>query len=125
MRTFPIRSDSGQMFAFEMENTGISGRTIAQVLGSVDGVTAVVRRRLFAASPEIHITFTFHNRPYIVAEPFGDNNRYWIGPDDNAGAEAQATPLDASPLEAAIRSRAMPFLARSMSDLVSLLFRSR
>lgn len=81
MRTYPINDDAGVLFAFEI-NAQLLGRRLARLLGQVEGVSAVRRRRWWVGSPDVHIRFLYHGREYIVWEPFGDNSRWWIGPDD-------------------------------------------
>jgi hypothetical protein len=48
-------------------------------------------RKWWVGSPDVHIRFRYHDREYIVWEPWGDNSRWWIGPDDE---NAPHFPLD-------------------------------
>jgi len=83
MKIYPICGEDGKRLpAFEIENAYIGPRMVARLLGDVKGVTNVVERKLFGASPDVHIEFNYKGRPYIVWEPYGDNSRYWIGPKD-------------------------------------------
>jgi hypothetical protein len=90
MRTYPIRGDDGVLFAFEVD-AQLLGRRLARVLRQIDGVTDVRRRRWWDGSPDVHIRFQYRGREYVVWEPFGDNSRWWIGPDDT---DAAPMPLD-------------------------------
>ena len=90
MRTYPIRDDAGMLVAFEV-NAPLFGRRLARVLRQIDGVTDVRRRRWWVGSPDVHIRFQYRGREYVVWEPFGDNSRWWIGPDDD---DAAHMPLD-------------------------------
>lgn len=40
-------------------------------------------RRWFSAD-EIHVRFSFAGELFVVWEPYGDNSRLWVGPDDGA-----------------------------------------
>ena len=81
MRTYPIRDDAGVLFAFEID-APLLGRRLARVLAEVAGVSEVRRRRWWRGPPDVHIRFRYHDREFIVWEPFGDNSRWWIGPDE-------------------------------------------
>jgi len=40
------------------------------------------------------IVFKFYGREVVVHEPFGDNSRYWVGPQDpDASSDNDITPL--------------------------------
>jgi hypothetical protein len=90
MRTYPIRDDGGVLFAFEV-NAQLLGRRLARVLRQIDGVSDVRPRRWWTGSPDVHIRFQYRGREYVVWEPFADNSRWWIGPDDT---DAAHVPLD-------------------------------
>jgi hypothetical protein len=81
MRTYPIKDDAGVLFAFEID-AQLLGRGLARLLGQVEGVSNLRRRKWWVGSPDVHIRFRYREREYIVWEPFGDNSRWWIGPDD-------------------------------------------
>ena len=90
MRTYPIRSAGGVLYAFEVD-AQLLGRRLARVLRQIEGVTDVRPRRWWIGSPDIRIRFRYRGREYVVWEPFGDNSRWWIGPDDD---DAAHLPLD-------------------------------
>jgi hypothetical protein len=82
MKTFPAVSEpDGRLRAFEVENAYIGPSAVAQVLRLTEGVTEVDRRRLFSRDSEVHVKFKYRGQPCIVWEPYGDNSRYWIGPE--------------------------------------------
>lgn len=114
MRTYPILARSGQMFAFEIENAGVSRRYLRRVLRGIDGVSSVRVVSLFDDSPDVRVQFVFRGRECMVWEPFGDNSRYWIGPE-----EPEAGPFDISSIESAVRSYRLPPLLQLFSDLIS------
>jgi hypothetical protein len=90
MRTFPIKDDTGQVFAFEIR-ARLFGWRLARRLRVIPGVSDVRPRKLWVGSPDVHVRFQYHGREYIVWEPYGDNSRWWIGPEDET---APHVPLD-------------------------------
>jgi len=112
MRTFPIKDGVGNVFAFEIPAQFLGWR-LARRLRDVAGVSDVRPRRWWVGSPDVHIRFRYHDREYIVWEPFGDNSRWWIGPDDE---NSPHIPLDE--LERAI-SRPVWFRLSSRTGLAS------
>jgi hypothetical protein len=96
------------MFAFEIDNAFVSRRGLVQLLSDTAGVERVERRRLFGPSPDVHITFQFGGRPFMVWEAYGDSSRYWIGPDDDSDPAAQTDRLDVGVLETSFRERQTP-----------------
>ena len=81
MRTYPIKDDGGVLFAFEIR-AQLLGVRLSRLLGRLEGISDVRRRKWWTGSPEVHIRFQYCGREYIVWEPYGDNSRWWIGPDD-------------------------------------------
>jgi hypothetical protein len=56
--------------------------TIASLLKAIEGITDV-RKEGFGGIPrEIHVRFKYQGYDYVAWEPYGDNSRYWIGPDN-------------------------------------------
>jgi hypothetical protein len=102
MRTYPILRDDGSLLAFEISNTWIAKGTIRRLLCSVPGVSDVQA----TTSGEQRALFSFHGEPCEVWEPFGDNSRYWVGPQDAANST-----LDLSLLRCAFETHA-PLLIR-------------
>ena len=77
MRTYPLRRADGSLFAFEVTSVWVSFHSLFKVLRSVDGVTEV-KRNFFN---EDRASFSYGGERWVVNEPFGDNSRYWIGPE--------------------------------------------
>lgn len=119
MQTHPIMGDLGTMFAVEVENAYIRPRRLAELLRGVAGVSSVHLRRPFRGVGDVHVTFEYRCRPFIVLEPFGDNSRYWIGPDD-----ATAEKVDVSAIDAALRQFRPSTVARLIGGLLTLRFTS-
>ena len=116
MKTFPKVDPSGQILSFEIENVYVSAATCARILDSVEGVSAVQKRRPFSAWDEVHVRFRFRGSDCVVWEPHGDNSRYWIGQPDGAHV------LDMSVVEQAFRNYVPPFHRRVIGDIVTLHF---
>lgn len=81
MRTYPILKNDSIVFAFEIEHTCVSRRSIAKLLGSAESVAGVKLRGHFGSSDDVRLEFTYRGQAFIVLEPFGDSSRYWIGPE--------------------------------------------
>ena len=118
MQTYPIIDDSGTIYAFEIENSYVGPGALERVLANVPGVTQVQSRKLFAASHETIVKFTFKGEEFEVSEPFGDSSRYWIGPRETDRR------FDVADINFAFQQYVPTRLARLIGDLVSLRFGS-
>jgi len=78
MRTYPLNRDNGERFGFEINNTWIWIGSIIRILRSVPGVSEVCRVRGGAE----RIKFLLDHEKFVIFEPYGDNSRYWIVPED-------------------------------------------
>ena len=82
MRTYDVHSQTGELLAFEVSSLlGVSGA--ARILEGLRGVRILERQRLFRGlrDEEIRIRFEFEGERFTVEEPFGDNSRFWVGPE--------------------------------------------
>jgi hypothetical protein len=94
MRTYPHHRADGSIAYFEVSNAfPWSLGPMRRVLQSVTGVSDYRRNW----RNEHRFSFTYHDRKCVVWEPWGDNSRYWIGP------EAMEPPFDMSPIDEAFR----------------------
>jgi len=118
MKTYTIKDNDGNPFAFEIDNIYISIRTLAKVLSSLKGVENITTRRLFERKKENHIEFEYAGEPFVIWEPFGDNSRYWIGPKNPEKKSATITDI-----EEILKSYKPPFLIKLLGDLISLNFK--
>jgi hypothetical protein len=114
--TFPIIDENGRVFAFEIENVYLSVKTIARLLSSVAGVSDVKGRRPFSSSRDVHAKFRYRGHAFLVWEPYGDNSRYWIGPDD----DKRRPIVDLRPIEEVFGRHTVPAPIQLLGDLVSL-----
>ena len=93
MRTFPITDKGGTVFAFEIPAQFLRWR-LARRLRDIPGVYDVRPRKWWVGSPDVHIRFRYHDREFIVWEPYGDNSRWWIGPDDESAPHLSLDELE-------------------------------
>ncbi len=81
MRTFQLHNDDGKSIGFEISNSFLSSGGIAKFIHRIKGCEIVGKQRWFSAN-EVHVRFSFSGKRFIVWEPFGDNSRLWVGPQD-------------------------------------------
>jgi hypothetical protein len=113
MRVYPLDGDLARSGAFEIENAYASRRSVAKVLKGIRGVTDVQLRGRILSADEVRVAFCFMGRPCIVWEPFSDNSRYLIGPED-PGAPGP----DIFPIMTAFERHKPPFFRRVVLDLL-------
>ena len=116
MKTYEVRNQRGRIYAFEIENASIQPRQIAAVLRSLNTVSDIRLRRLFASPSDVHVRFRLAGEDFIVWEPYGDSNRYWIGPaHDGGGAD-----VNVEGLLRAFQDYRAPLFMRLLGDFISL-----
>lgn len=121
MKTFTAASGpDGRLRAFEVENVYIGPSAVAQVLRGTECVTDVEQRRVFSRDSEIRVKFKYQGHPCVVWEPYGDNSRYWIGPESN-----DTHAIDLAPVERAFVDYRPPLHRRFVGDLLTLRFMKR
>ena len=83
MRTYPLRTPSGEIYAFEVGNTLLSAAKIARIVQTTLGAQITYGpNRVFARS-DVRLRFMLRGVGFQVWEPFGDNSRYWVGPESD------------------------------------------
>lgn len=120
MKTYSIQGTEGHPYAVEVENAYIGVRSLAELLGKVDGVTSVEVRKPLSHSGDVRGTFRFLGADFVIVEPFGDNSRYWVGPADEDAEKRR----DITPIETCLRAYKPPILRKLVGDIVTLNFRS-
>lgn len=118
MNTYPLTLENGTVYAFELENTYIRPRKVAEILAEIDGVTNIKLRKLFSSSSDTHVKFKYRNKDFMVWEPYGDSSRYWIGPIN------ESDEISVSSLEYSFKQYKLPMLVKIFGNLVSLDFKS-
>jgi hypothetical protein len=81
MRVFDIRSDDGRLRAFEVDNSWLTRRAVARIIRSIPGVR-VTRAKSGWFARDAFCEFELNRVRFVVEEPFGDSDQYWIGPTD-------------------------------------------
>src|SRR5689334_1769790 len=82
MTTYPIYDEQGRLFAFEVPNWRIGRRGVCGVVRRIPG--AILTRRPMLLSwfqEEVFCEFEVDGATFVAEEPWGDNSRYWIGPE--------------------------------------------
>jgi hypothetical protein len=89
VRTYPLFRDDGSLFAFEVTSAWVSFLALFGALRSVEGVENI-KRNYFNHD---RVSFTYGGERWVVNEPFGDNSRYWIGPERGHLSALYAAPV--------------------------------
>ena len=79
MKTREMSNDAGTMTGFEVNNGLLSRRRACRIAGSVHGAT--VQRwpcRFSWLREDDFCAFSVDAVPFLIFEPFGDNDCYWI-----------------------------------------------
>ena len=85
MRVYDLKDGQGRVFAFEIENLLISRHGVCSVVETIPSAVVIERPRRFLlvspVTPEEFCEFELEGQRFRAWEPFGDNSRYWIGPE--------------------------------------------
>ena len=116
MKTFPSLNEStGHVFAFEIERIYLCNSTIGRILSEIPGVSDIKVRRLFSEWREIHVWFKYGLIDFVVWEPYGDNSRLWIGPEDGVDDR-----VDIERVRIAFEKYQPPMFVGIVGDILSL-----
>ena len=82
MKTFELLDEEDRMFAFEVNNAGLGRKGVCRVVDTIPGAQ-IIRRPKFLSwfREDVFCEFLVDGRTFVAWEPFGDNSRYWIGPE--------------------------------------------
>jgi hypothetical protein len=91
MRTHDIKDSQGRILAFEIDNLFVSRRHVCRILRTIPGLL-VLRTPCFLtrSKEEEFCEFELGGQKFTAWEPFGDNSRYWIGPEPMGWSEQVA-----------------------------------
>jgi len=121
MKTFPAATEpDGRLRAFEVDNAYVGPSTVARLLRQAEGVTDVEQRRLFSRGSDVHVKFKYLGHRCMVWEPYGDNSRYWIGPENPDSFMG-----DMAVIEKTFEDYRPPVHRALIGDLLSLRFSKR
>lgn len=82
MNTYDIgATPDGGVVAFEVDNIRIGRRGVCRIVASIEGATIVRKPKLLSWLREsVFCEFLVDGELFAAEEPYGDNSRYWIGP---------------------------------------------
>jgi hypothetical protein len=82
MRVHDLVDREGRVFAFEVSNAVIGRGGACTIASEVHGSTLVRGPRFWSwLREEEFCEFDVNGQRFVIEEPFGDNSRYWIGPE--------------------------------------------
>ena len=85
MHTSPTHDDKGHVTGFEISNLLISRGGVVKLLRTISTVTITKSPKRWTLDDDAFVHFTMNGHLFKVIEPFGDNSRYWIVAEDEAG----------------------------------------
>jgi len=96
MKTYPLsqKNEDDQPIAFEIDNAYIGSGAIASLLKEIEGITDVHKEGIGGFPREIHVRFKYQGYDYVVWEPYGDNSKYCIGPDNPDECKKSIRPIE-------------------------------
>lgn len=103
----------GGVWGFEIERVYILLRDVVEVIRCTPGAEVTNVRGAFGKWDGIHVWFSFRGVGCVVAEPYGDSSRYWIGPEGDAL-------VDLTELEGQFSQYSPPLWLWFVGDLLSL-----
>ncbi len=81
MRIHDLRDEEGHVFTFEIDNLNVGRKDVCAVVRAIPGATIIRGPKLFSwLREEEFCEFEIEGQRFKIWEPFGDNSRYWIGP---------------------------------------------
>jgi len=80
MKVHDLKDPNDRIFAFEVENGLLSRKQAIKVVSSIPGVNVLRTPKHFDSNEEF-CEFELEGVLFKIWEPFGDNSRYWVGPE--------------------------------------------
>lgn len=114
-----VKDWEGHPYAFEIKNSAITLCIIQKILSSVGGVSNIKKNKFFGlfSYSSIRVRFLYRGVSFVVVEPYGDSDVFWIGP-ENTGEGTEGT----VEIEAAFKAYKLPLFIRIISRLLNLDF---
>jgi len=82
MRLFEQHDEDGRVFAFEVKDFFLARPRIYRLVAKIPGARVKRKPKLFSSlREEVFCEFELEGVTFVAWEPFGDNPRYWIGPE--------------------------------------------
>jgi len=93
MKIHDLKDKEGRVFAFEVPNTLLTRRSVCKLVRSIPDA------RLLSGRAELRqeefCVFEVQGQRFTVCEPFGDNSRYWVGPEPPSWCDQVSVVRDA------------------------------
>lgn len=82
MHVHDLMDETGRVFAFEVSNTIIGRGGACAIVKQIRGSKILRGPRFLSWFREDEFcAFEVNGQRFVIEEPFGDNSRYWIGPE--------------------------------------------
>ena len=82
MQIYELKDKDGRVYAFEVPNAFISRSEVVRIFRRIPGAVIHRKPKLFSWSAEEEFCeVEVDGVRFRAWEPFGDSNRYWIGPE--------------------------------------------
>jgi hypothetical protein len=82
MKLYDLKDKDGRIFAFEIPNWRLSRNGVCKVVRSIPEAHVLRTPRFLSRFREEEFCgFEVYGQKFKAREPFGDNSRYWIGPE--------------------------------------------
>jgi hypothetical protein len=83
MTIHDLQDEEGRVFAFEIENSDFGREKVCNLVQTIPGVRILRSPKKFLSElrEEVFLEFEVGGKKFEAWEPFGDNSRYWIGPE--------------------------------------------
>ena len=82
MRLFDLHDKEGRVFAFEVNNLFFGRSDVCRAASTIPGARIVRKPKIFSwFREEVFCEFDVEGVTFVAWEPYGDNSRYWIGPE--------------------------------------------
>ena len=81
MRTQPTHNDHGVLTGFQVSNALLSRQRACRIAVAVPGariLRAPAPAFSFGAVPDDFCAFEVDGVPFLIIEPYGDSDRYWV-----------------------------------------------
>jgi len=83
VKVYELKDESGRVFAFEISKPVGGRRGVSSIVRRISGVKLTRTPRFLSwFREEDFCEFEVGEVKFRAHEPFGDNSRYWIGPQD-------------------------------------------
>src|SRR5687767_8959557 len=81
MKIFDLRDSQGEVYAFEVSNLFLGRAAACRIAASIPGARIFRRHRAWQwRAPDEFCAFDLGGVRFEISEPYGDSNRFWIGP---------------------------------------------